>query len=69
MRFDLKRSLFLSVAALGFVAAAGMANSQPASAKTYARVTSNSKMAMLPQDRNVTFTGDNALYTKKLFEI
>ncbi|KRL14998.1 hypothetical protein FD12_GL001039 [Lentilactobacillus rapi DSM 19907 = JCM 15042] len=41
-----------------------MANSQPASAKTYARVTSNSKMAMLPQDRNVTFTGDNALYTK-----
>lgn len=64
MRFDLKRSLFLSLAALGFIAAAGTVNAQNASAKTYAHVVSSEKMAMAPQNRNVNFTGTNALYTK-----
>lgn len=63
MKLNLKRSLFISAATLSFFTAAGFGNQQ-ASAKSYAKVTSNRTLSMNPYDRNVTFTGSNALYTK-----
>lgn len=64
MKSNLKRTLFTSVAALGFFAAVGAFNGQNASAKTYAKVTSNQPLAMNAADRNVNFTGTKALYSK-----
>lgn len=64
MMFDLKKSLFVSMAALGLFAATATINANQADAKTYARVTSNSKMSSDPTTRNISFTGGNAIYTK-----
>ncbi|MBT9672463.1 S-layer protein [Secundilactobacillus kimchicus] len=63
MQTNLKKSLYLSLAAVSFLAAGAVASTQ-ASAKTYAKVASMQSLKTDANTRNVIVTGNNAIATK-----
>lgn len=62
MKLNLKKSLFVSMAALGLFAVAGTTNAS--AKKSYPHITMNEVLKTNPYNRNVVFTGSNALYNK-----
>jgi hypothetical protein len=63
MKLNVKKSLFVSIAALGLFAAAGTTTAN-AKKKSYPTTKVNRVLKTNPYDRNVVFTGSNAMYNK-----
>ncbi|KRL22665.1 hypothetical protein [Lentilactobacillus kisonensis] len=64
MKFSVKKSLFVSLAALGLFTAAASSNASAKAKKSYPHLTANKVLSTNPYNRNVNLTGKNALYNK-----
>lgn len=63
MALSFKKSMYFALAIAAMIGTVGFTTTN-ASAKSYARITSNQALQTAPQNRNVTTNGTNALYTK-----
>lgn len=64
MKETIQKSLFVSLAALGLFTAVTTTNAGASAKKTYPHITMNRVLDTNPYNRNVNFTGTNALYNK-----
>ncbi len=64
MDLKMKRSMLLSMIVLGLSVGGGIYTASNSSAKSYAKISTNYKLSLPGNSRNVNFTGSKSLYSK-----